>query len=101
MVRSPLEHAAQTFDVGEWPVGEVAERAFADFAGLAIAPRGAGWRGASSGWGRSRYTWLIIGMSENNSKRIIHNYMATLLVENRQFLFYFNAIKEKTAGSSD
>ena len=34
---SPLEHAAQTFDVGERPVREVAERAFANFAALAIA----------------------------------------------------------------
>jgi hypothetical protein len=34
---APLEHAAQAFDVRGGPVGEVAKRAFADFALVAIA----------------------------------------------------------------
>ena len=32
-----LEHAAQAFDVGGGPVGEVAQRAFADLALVAVA----------------------------------------------------------------
>jgi hypothetical protein len=43
---APLEHAAQTFNMGRRPVGEVAERTFADLALVAVtlAQEDGGWR---------------------------------------------------------
>ena len=52
-----FEHAAQAFDMGGGPVGEVAEGALTDLAVLAVSSRAGGWREASSGSGRLRYTW--------------------------------------------
>ena len=59
-----LEHAAQAFDVGGWPVGEIAQGALTDLAAFVGSSRAGEWPGVSSDSGQLRYTWRSMSTSD-------------------------------------